>query len=195
MIDSLANADRLFYLADIVCDERASDSDLAELDAILLADEASRYRYLDYCRMHATLGLDLRAQRAVRQAWQQIDFGVATSFDTDFILTAAPSPAAGATFFPRPGLPLHHPPCHARLFPRGMPLAYLLATVITGLGLLIGSADPRVPSGADGSTIGFSPLSALPSPLRGRPDHRHGRLQVDRVLVFPWGRSLIWLRV
>ena len=66
MIDSLANADRLFYLADIVCDDRASDGDRAELDAILLADEASRYRYLDYCRMHATLGLELRAQRAVQ---------------------------------------------------------------------------------------------------------------------------------
>ena len=35
MPDPLANTDRLFYLADVVCDGRASDSDLAELDAIL----------------------------------------------------------------------------------------------------------------------------------------------------------------
>ena len=71
--------------------------------------------------------------------------------------------------------PSSPPPSTLRLgyFPEGMPLAYLIATVVTGLGLLIG-ASSICPVRTSGSTIGFSPLS----PLSGRQNHRHGRLQV-----------------
>ena len=71
---------------------------------------------------------------------------------------------------------------HATLgyFPEGMPLAYLIATVIFSVRALGRLAHPCGRTGGGGSTIGFSPLSPLLSPLSGRPDHRHGRLQMAR---------------
>ena len=47
--------------------------DFVELDSILLADEAARRRYLDYCRMHVALRVELRAHRAAQKARQQIN--------------------------------------------------------------------------------------------------------------------------
>ena len=63
-------------------------------------------------------------------------------------------------------------------FPEGMPLAYLIATVVTGLGLLVGSLVHvcRTEQVARNRLLVASPLSALPAV--GGPDHRHGRLQV-----------------
>ena len=60
-----------------------------------------------------------------------------------------------------------------------MPLAYLIATVVTGLGLLI-AHTLYAASRTVRPTIGPSPLSSLLSPLLRRPNHRHGRLQVGR---------------
>ena len=57
-------------------------------------------------------------------------------------------------------------------FPEGMPLAYLLATVVTGLGILIGSLI-HVSHPDEVARNGFLPLACC-SPRRRRPDHRHG---------------------
>ena len=79
-------------------------------------------------------------------------------------------------------------------FSEGMPLAYLLATVITGLGLLVGSlihvSQPEQIARTSVPSVVAEPKAVM---WGGSPD---GRLQVDlAILVFPWGRSLIWLLV
>ena len=59
-----------------------------------------------------------------------------------------------------------------------MPLAYLVATVVTGLGLLIGSLI-HVSIRSRLLAIGCRRLSRTDAG-DGRPDHRHGRLQVGK---------------
>ena len=68
-------------------------------------------------------------------------------------------------------------------FPEGMPLAYLIATVVTGLGLLIVLAVymSRPEQVATHSVPPAAERQLPPSRCRiGGPDHRHGRLQVER---------------
>ena len=65
------------------------------------------------------------------------------------------------------------------LFSSGWPVAYLIATVICGVSLLIGSLVPCVPARTGRQAI----VSAQPGGCRAedgacRQDHRHGRLQV-----------------
>ena len=67
MSDLATNDDRLLELAGAVCNKDASESDLAELDSILLTDRASRRRCFDYCRMHAALRLEYHASRAAQR--------------------------------------------------------------------------------------------------------------------------------
>ena len=57
MTNLTLETDRLLHLAEVICDENASEDDFIQLDAILLADEHARRRYLDYCELHFALGL------------------------------------------------------------------------------------------------------------------------------------------
>ena len=77
-------------------------------------------------------------------------------------------------------LPIFPSTLHATpgLFPGGHAAGVLDCDRGDRAGAVDRLADPCVSSRTGGSTIGFSPLSPLPSPLSGRPDHRHGRLQV-----------------
>ena len=78
-----ADVDRLLYLVDAVCSKTASDDELAELDAILLADKTSHSHYLDYCRLHVARGLESQMQSAVQKAFELIDFGPAEATSAD----------------------------------------------------------------------------------------------------------------
>ena len=130
-----------------------------ELDSIVFVDRGARRRYLRYCRMHSALRLELRAHRATQAACQQI--GVkstateSSELDVAKVSPVSPTPTLLSTTF------------HTTLgyFPEGMPLAYLIATVVTGLGLLVGShiymSSPE--QVARQSVPLASPLSPLPS--------------------------------
>ena len=111
--------------------------------------------------MHATLALDLQAQRAVRKAWQQIDFGLATPFDLDAILPRF------HRLLPGPSLPLgflgNTIGGTVGYLSSGWPVAYLIATVIFGVGLLIGSLVPV--SGPEELARQSAPLPSPLSPL------------------------------
>ena len=72
MNELFATDDRVLDLAEAIFDKTASEAELAELDAMLLADHAARDRYLDYCRMQAALRLELRSDRAAQNVHQQI---------------------------------------------------------------------------------------------------------------------------
>ena len=134
------NVERILDLAGAVCDESASQHDFSELDAVLLADETSRRRYLKYCRIHATLEMEMQAHSALQRVRgrDDLDTAVLAPWESE-VLTAAVPPVA-----PAPSSPVFgflSTTLHATIgyFPEGMPLAYLIATVVTGLGILAAS--------------------------------------------------------
>ena len=163
---SRADIDCLLHLADEVCDESASADDLAKLDAILLADCVSRRYYLDYCRMHTALGLELRAQCAVQKLCRQIDFGAIAVAPESASCVAIPLPSVVPTSSPAP-FPFLATTLHATVgyFSSGWPVAYLIATVIFGIGLLVGSlVHVSQPAQVARQSVPLpSPLSPLPS--------------------------------
>ena len=73
MSDPAIHADRLLSLAGAVCNEIASEKDFVELDVMLRTNKALRHQYVDYCRIHAALRLELRAHRAAQKACRQVN--------------------------------------------------------------------------------------------------------------------------
>jgi hypothetical protein len=133
MSDPANKVDRVLDLAEAVCSKEASESDFAELDSLLRANPESRSRYLNYCWMHVALRLQLRARRAAQRAYEQIDFdsvGPASSGSDaarDGTSAALPYGVLSDTLRGSVGY-----------FSSGWPMAYLVATVIFGVGMLIG---------------------------------------------------------
>ena len=64
MSDMPLHDDRILELAEAVCVKNASENELVELDSMLFSDEDACRCYLDYCRMHVALKLELRANQA-----------------------------------------------------------------------------------------------------------------------------------
>ena len=169
MSDLGINPDRLLDLAGAVCNRIASEDDCVELNSLLLADGDSRNRYVDYCWIHVALRLQLRARRAAQRAHRQINFDPAV---------AVSDKSSAVTIETRSAVPLGFVATAfhgaSGYVSEGMPLAYLIATVIFGVGLLIGRARPRIESGTGRPTIRPSPLSPLPSPLSRGTDYGNG---------------------
>ena len=133
MSDVAINADHLLDLAEAVCDKTASKNDLVELKSLLLVDQTSCRRYLLYCEMHAALRFEVRADRAAQKVCQQVDIKSITQASPEVDLPDVDTP------FPVPNFlssTLHNT---LGCFPEGMPLAYLIASVVTGLGILVAS--------------------------------------------------------
>ena len=129
MSDPHAKAEHLLDLAGIACDDVPSDDELAELDALLLGDEPSRRRYLDYCRIHVALRLQLRAHRATQRAQQQIHVQ-SPCHDPDSALLGVPQSHSSSRF----PVVFHGMADYAL---SGWPVAYLVATLMTAVGLLV----------------------------------------------------------
>ena len=125
MSNALGDGDRVLNYAGAICDTVATDSDLASMDAILIADPQSRVDYLDYCWLHVALKSQLRASAAVRKAHQQIkiESGAATFHGI--------TPAIGSSL-----------PLSVSYLPSNAPIAYLLAMAIVGIGLAIMAVVP-----------------------------------------------------
>lgn len=121
MSDSKKDNDRLLQLAGAVCNTTATEDELVELYTLLRADRESRNRYVEYCWMHVSLRLQLRARGAARRAHEQI------------VLESAESPTAVPTAVF--GTALHSA---GGYFSSGWPVAYLVATLLLGVGLLVG---------------------------------------------------------
>jgi hypothetical protein len=138
MSESGVNIDHLLDLAGVICDEIASQDDFAELDSLVLADEASCCRYLDYCRLHGVLRFELRAHRAAQRAHQQINIESAIAAVDDSSVArskmSSPTPFLGSL-----STALHGTIDNFVFISSGWPLAYMVATVILGIGLLAGS--------------------------------------------------------
>ncbi len=148
MTETPANIERVFYLADVVCDGRASADDLAELDAILVSDETFRVVYLDYCEMHAALDVDLRAQRAVGNARQEIQDDLTAWRGEASSPRGLPCSVDGAA-----RCTSAHGILSSEAFPSvgyltGWPAAYLIAAVICTIGALVFAFVPVSHRGA-----------------------------------------------
>jgi hypothetical protein len=132
MSDSKANADRVFELAGAVCDGVVSQADISELDAMMSADYASRYDYMDYLRVHVALKLELRADLATQNMNRQIDVESAASSARGLDAASPPSPVPVHLL----GGVIHGTTTYLS---SGWPAAYLVATVILAIGLAIGA--------------------------------------------------------
>jgi hypothetical protein len=135
MNDLPTNADRLLSLAGAVCNGTASESDFAELNGILQTDHDSQLQYLDYCELHASLRLQMRARRAAQKVCRQTVGGdrpvPLQPHEADPVPGQCP-PAALPGF---PTTPLH---TTFGIFSPSWPVAYLIASVIFAIGLVIG---------------------------------------------------------
>ncbi len=198
MSDSPANADRVIDIAEAVFDRTVSDSEIVELNAILLADRVSRDRYLDYCRMQVALRLELRSHRAAQEVHRQIDIGSAgpapeSDVNGEEPLSAIPPIVIDVSSAGR------YPPGDG-LFAVGGPLfSYAAALVITGM-LVLGTwvykvslhgevslAKPAPPRSSFRHRPCWwakswrRPIAAGPTGERPRPPS-------------PWAASMIWPR-
>jgi hypothetical protein len=136
MSDEPVRAERLFELAGMICDGSASDTELSELDACLRDDPLSRDRYLGYCWMHVSLATELQMQQAVQQVHRQISAGpvippviVANDFGTTAIETPVSAPVSVPAMIWRNSM---------GFVSSGWPVAYMVATVVLGIGIVVG---------------------------------------------------------
>ena len=139
MSDLTVNVDRVLTLAAAVCDESASQNEFMELDSVLLADATSRRRYMRYCRFHVSLETEMHARLALRkmEGRDDLDSAVPTPWESDVLTVAIPPTMPVVS--PVPTILSTTLPSTVGYFSSGWPVAYLVATVIFGIGLLIGS--------------------------------------------------------
>ena len=151
MMPSLQPGDNLLSLINAACSDTITAEQVGQLETGLRASRDACILYLRYVTLESEMHFLHKVDRADRAARGQIT----STFVAPPELTAAPTLGFLTTAL------------HGTIgyFSDGMPLAYLLATVITGLGLLIGSvihvAGPE--EMARQSATLPSPLSPLPS--------------------------------
>jgi hypothetical protein len=141
MSDPEAKVDRLSNLTAAVCDGSASDRDVDELDAALIADEQSRRRYLKYCRLHVSLEMEMQARSALRrlQARDRIDAESLTPWESEALAAATPPIPSAPSALASPGVFSAGLYGSVGYLASGWPVAYLIATAILSVGLLIGA--------------------------------------------------------
>ena len=134
MNDSGNNVERLMELAGAVCNQTASASDTAELNAMIRNDPESCERYLQYCQMHIALRMELRADLAAQSACRQTE-------ETSFTGDSSSPPVSEAHVASYPPFAVLGNLIHGTVgfFSQEVPFSLLIASVITCLGLLAGS--------------------------------------------------------
>ena len=134
MNDSANNVERLMELAGAVCNQTASASDTAELNAMIRNDPESCERYLQYCQMHIALRMELRADLAAQSACRQTE-------ETSFTGDSSSPPVSEAHVASYPPFAVLGNLIHGTVgfFSQEVPFSLLIASVITCLGLLAGS--------------------------------------------------------
>ena len=136
-----APSSELETLSAAICAGELTAEGRAQLEVLLRDEPACRW-YRDFCLLQAELRFLVRAGRASATAGRSVRREAAihaSSVVTQFSASGDPLPLAPGA--PDPGLGFFSTILHGTIgcFPEGMPVAYLIATVVTGLGLLIGS--------------------------------------------------------
>ncbi len=127
---TIADNDRFWQIADTVCSGSPSQEEMDELAGLLANDKEAQQLYLAYCQLHASLGYELRGRRAGKAACERTREELFSSDDDHIKATNSAPPLS---FFSDA---LHGT---VGFFSQEMPFALLIATVVTGLGLLAGS--------------------------------------------------------
>ena len=135
MNDLPTNADRLLSLAGAVCNGTAAESDFEELNGILQTDDQSRLEYLDYCELHASLRLQMRARRAAQKICRQTVGAEKPDPQDPRETDRAPGKCQPAAL---PGFPATPEHTTFGIFSPSWPVAYLIASAVFGVGLFIG---------------------------------------------------------
>ena len=138
MSDRNTNIDHVLKLAGAICDASDSAGDFDELDSIIIADEASRRYYWDYCWVHASLRAEARVERAIRKVRKpgDIDLASLTPWEAE-TLTHMPLPPSSTSHSRFPAFVSAGFQGFFGHVSSGWPMAYLLATVMTTIGLLM----------------------------------------------------------
>ena len=151
--------DELLNRMDRVCNGDAGPDDMARVEELARADEELCWAYICYSHLHA----GLRSAPPVPPSSLAEKEAVLPT-DQAFV-SIEPIPKSTPASSSLPGFlstTLHGT---SGYFPEGMPLAYAIATIVTGLGILIGSvihvAGPTEVARQSASLP--SPLSPLPS--------------------------------
>ena len=170
---TIADNDRFWQITDTVCSGSPSQEEMDELAGLLANDKEAQQLYLAYCQLHASLGYELRGRRAGKAACERTREELFSSDDDHIKATNSAPPLS---FFSDA---LHGT---VGFFSQEMPFALLIATVVTGLGLLAGSlvyvthhkqmADDTLQPNAVYCQVG-SESNAIRYGLR-RPRIRHG---------------------
>ena len=141
-------------LFDAVCDGLATAEQIGELETVLANDESARALYLDYCSLHVDLHFVIGGQESQKaiEANVRADFAAAPT-----IATASPVNLFATAVRPTVGY-----------FTCGWPMAYLVATVIFAVGLVVGAithvSQPIKNVGPAHSIPKPDPLSPVPDP-------------------------------
>ena len=175
--------------------ERLVDGDLTDeqrgmLNQLLSRGDEQRCYYRTYMKLHAALEWRLGKQQNVRE----VGYRTKTVSDEQSqplpLIQSPPTPAPTflSTAFP------------ATIgYSSGWSVAYLTATVITGLWLLSMWLTPVSRAGCDALRAAGRRATACPRAAAciGGPDHRHGRLQIGRSghdfhirRLFGWERNI-----
>ena len=158
------NADRLGELAGAVCSKGASQDDFVELNVLLLSDEAARRFYLRYCQVHVAMRLELHAERAAQKICRHIGSEPPSREVGEYDI-ASNRAERGEHSSPPPMFDLSSAPGQGIVtYLAGWPVAYLVATVIFAIGLVV-AALVHV---SQPSQI-VTPSSPHPSPLTPLP--------------------------
>ncbi len=125
-----ADNDRFWQIVDTVCSATPLQEELDELAGLLQDDPEAQRLYLAYCQLHASLGYELRGRRAGKAACELTREEIQASEYENLEATASSPP-----------LSLLSTALHGTIgfFSQEIPFALLIATVVTSLGLLLGS--------------------------------------------------------
>jgi hypothetical protein len=126
MSSDMASTNRLWLLMEAACLGRISEGDLFELQEMLRGNAELQKIYLDYCRMHSELRFLFRVERA-----------------SNAVLPSLTSQRPSVPVIPSA---LYTSPSVSSFLTSGWPMAYLMATVVMIVGIIIG-AHTYVPTG------------------------------------------------
>lgn len=151
-------------LLNAACDDALSEPQISDLENILDADPAARNVFLDHFLLETDLQLLARAKRACHTGLS----GIQATFAEE----TAPALSCPTTAAPVFASPVHTASVSGVYF-TGWPAAYLVASVIFAIGLVIGamthvSEPAQVAALHDGSSTSGAPHASPPSKPVGR---------------------------
>jgi hypothetical protein len=123
------------------CEGSADSDEMSRLESLIGHDETAIRVLLDYFRLHAELTLRFRGETALSNSLQTLEVIIETGDGSDSMGCVGNDRGGDEPWPPSPIVALSGNAIHGawNYFSSGWPVAYLVATVIFGLGLLIGA--------------------------------------------------------